>query len=310
MINIDDNTTFTCNLKKEILANKLSLVQKQSLLNGYFQNNYIPIEDHGEVKLVVSNVYPFVLEYLEKCIQGLNLKLKFDRNVSENKLGKAIVYLKIYGPDLNKLEQLIYLTKDLEVPGTDAECQAFFMGAFLAGGSMNNPNHQRHFEVRCLTESVGNILETILAKFNVKCLKTFHKNKFVIYLKKMTSISDALKIMGCTESMLNLEDNIIEKNKHQHITRSTQLEIANLVKTVSASSKQIKQIMVIKNTPYWNQFSSVEQQCFLIRLDNEEYSLAEIAKELTDHFQKPISRSSVQNYFNKLDKIYNLMNPN
>ncbi len=310
MINLEDNSTFTCNLKKEIVTKKLPLNLKKSLLSGYFLNNYFPIDDNGKVKLVIFNIYPFVLEYIERCIQGLNLKLKFDRNDQEIKLGKPTYYLKIYGPDLELFEQAIGLTQPIEVSNNLPVEQAFLTGAFLAGGSMNNPENQHHFEIRCSNQEVGEALIQILAKFNINSLTTYHKNKFVVYLKKLASISDVLKIMNCNDSMMELEMNLIENSRHQSVARSTQLEIANLAKTVASSSRQIKQIMVIKNTPYWNQFSKIEQQCYLIRLENEEYSLAEIAKELSSLFDKNISRSSVQNYFNKLEKIYNLMNTN
>lgn len=242
--------SFTSNLKQEIISKKLSLEQKKQLLNGYFRNNYFPIEDNGKIKLVISNVYESVLEYITRCIQSLNLKLKFDKNETEIKLGKKTHFVKIYGLDLLKFEQEIGLRENLIVSNSLIENQAFLTGAFLAGGSMNEPKHQNHFEIRCFSQELGDAIVEILAKFNVTSLSTYHKNKLVIYLKKISSISDALKIMNCSQTVLKFEAENVKSCRDQCVTRSTQLEFANLAKTVTASSVQIKQINVIKNTPY------------------------------------------------------------
>ena len=77
------------------------------------------------------------------------------------------------------------------------ERRAYLRGAFLAGGSVNNPETSSyHLEIYSLYKEHGEALTDLMNKFQLNAKTIERKKGFVTYLKEAEKISDFLGLVG------------------------------------------------------------------------------------------------------------------
>ncbi len=156
----------------------------------------------------------------------------------------------------------------------------FLRGAFLACGSMNNPNKEYQLEFILNDEKKMNLLIYILDFYNFSFKATNRKNYVVLYTKDSECIEDFLTLIGATKSSLSIMQIKILKDVRNRVNRATNCETANIDKTVSASNRQIKNINYLIKVGAFEKLSDNLKKTAQIRLKNPEMSLREISDEL------------------------------
>ena len=73
--------------------------------------------------------------------------------------------------------------------------RAYIRGAFLAGGSISDPNKSYHFEIVCRTMPQAEQLRDTMNSFDVDAKIVERKKHFVVYLKEGAQIVDILNVM-------------------------------------------------------------------------------------------------------------------
>lgn len=181
------------------------------------------------------------------------------------------------------------------------ECckRAFIRGAFMAAGSISDPNKFYHFEIVCNHEEGAGQLKDMLTFFNLDAKVIARKKNYVVYLKEGSHITDCLNVMGAYVSQMNLYNVMILKGISNDVNRKVNCETANLNKTIEAAVKQIKDIEYIRDTLGLENLNEGLQQVARLRLENTDMNLKDIGERL----DPPVGKSGVNHRLRKISEI-------
>jgi len=177
--------------------------------------------------------------------------------------------------------------------------RAYIRGAFLATGSISNPNSSYHFEIVCATMQKAKELKGLLDRFQLDAKIVARKKHFVVYIKEGSAIVDALNIMEAHVALMNLENIRILKEMRNSVNRKVNCETANLNKTIKTAYKQIEDIKYIERVKGLSSLSETLEEVALVRLDNPEASLQELGTML----DPPVGKSGVNHRLRKISEI-------
>ena len=177
--------------------------------------------------------------------------------------------------------------------------RAFIRGAFLAGGSMSDPNKSYHFEIVCHTLEQGKQLQSVMQSFDTDAKIVERKGHHVVYLKEGLQIVDMLNVMEAYVALMNLENVRILKEVRNTINRKVNCETANINKTVNAAVKQVEDIELIRERIGLDNLPDNLREMALLRLEYPEATL----KELGNYLEPPVGKSGVNHRLRKLSAI-------
>ncbi|MCQ2560358.1 MAG: DNA-binding protein WhiA, partial [Clostridia bacterium] len=134
---------------------------------------------------------------------------------------------------------------------TASECcgRAYLRGAFLGGGSINNPEKDYHLEIITTDERYAQSLQLLMQNFNLPAKISRRKNWLVVYLKEGNRIADFLSMVGAHTALLDFENARVLKETRNLANRLANCENANLDKAMEASARQLRAIQIIEE--YW-----------------------------------------------------------
>lgn len=181
--------------------------------------------------------------------------------------------------------------------------RAFLKGAFLCVGSISNPQKGYHLEFVCNQLEQAEQIKTVIQGFQVDAKIILRKKYHVVYLKESESIVDLLNIMGAYVSLMELENMRILKEISNTVNRRVNCEAANIVKTVNAATKQIEDIMYIRDHGGLEQLPSALRDIAAVRLEEPEATL----KELGEMLDPPVGKSGVNHRLRKISEIADSM---
>ena len=181
------------------------------------------------------------------------------------------------------------------------ECcrKAFVRGAYLAAGSMSDPEKSYHFEIVLATELKAEQMRDILGGFALDAKVVARKNHFVVYIKESERIIRALGVMEAFNALMALENVRIVKDMRNNVNRQVNCETANINKTVAASVRQMEDIEYIRDTVGLESLPTLLQEIAQVRLENPEVSLAELGTLLNT----PVGKSGANHRLRKIAQI-------
>lgn len=177
--------------------------------------------------------------------------------------------------------------------------RAFIRGAFLASGSMSNPNKSYHFEVVCDTLQQARQLQNMMNSFEVDAKIVTRKKSQVVYIKEGSHIVDMLNVMEAHVALMNLENVRIVKEMRNFVNRQVNCETANISKTVNAAVRQIEDIVYIRDKRGLESLPDNLREIALLRLTYPDVTL----KELGTYLNPPVGKSGVNHRLRKLSEI-------
>ncbi|SFE24818.1 DNA-binding protein WhiA [Peptostreptococcus sp. D1] len=181
------------------------------------------------------------------------------------------------------------------------DAHAYIRGAFLGGGSINDPEKNYHMEFVANNEDYAYELSELINSMGFNSKIVARKNNFVVYLKESEQISDLLAIIGATNAMFALQNIKIIKEMRNNVNRIVNCETANLSKTVDAAVRQVENILIIQKTIGIRGLPENLQELAMLRLEYEDMSL----KELGEMLHPPLGKSGVNHRFKKIEEIAN-----
>lgn len=177
--------------------------------------------------------------------------------------------------------------------------RAFIRGSFISSGSLSDPSKAYHFEIALPTRPKAVQLREMLNVFGIEAKIVQRKRYFVVYLKEGSQIVDILNVMEAHIALMNLENVRILKEMRNSINRQVNCETANINKTVAAASKQVEDILFIKELIGFGELDEGLEEIATLRLDHPEATLKELGQLLSE----PIGKSGVNHRLRKLSII-------
>ncbi len=176
--------------------------------------------------------------------------------------------------------------------------KAFLRGAFLASGSCNDPKKSYHLEITSNSENKAEYLRKLLEQMGINAGVLTRRNNNVVYIKDSDGISDIVGYIGATSSMMEIQRVKIYKVFKNNITRTINLESANINKYSNAAADQRRIIKKIQEHIGLDSLESSLRELAILRLENECP-----LKELGAMMSKPLSKSGVNHKIKKLYEI-------
>lgn len=157
-------------------------------------------------------------------------------------------------------------------------CKASFVrGAFLAGGSVTDPEKSYHFELSTTHYSVSREAYSVLLDMGFKPKEAERKGNHLLYFKKTENIEDLLTTIGASNAAMDVMQAKIEKSMNNTINRRVNCDTANADKVVSAAQEQLDAIKRIDSNYGLDILPEKLQEAALLRIANPEASLADLA---------------------------------
>lgn len=177
--------------------------------------------------------------------------------------------------------------------------KAYVRGLFLAAGSVTDPSKGYHLEINMGSKVKADQLIRLLKSFDIKARSVMRKGSEVVYLKESESICDFLNMIGAHVAMMEFENIRILKDMRNSINRQVNCETANIGKTVSAASRQVEDIMLIRDTIGFGSLDEGLLKIAVLRLENEDMPL----KDLGLLLDPPLGKSGVNHRLRRLSAI-------
>ncbi|SEF59378.1 hypothetical protein SAMN05660865_00568 [Caloramator fervidus] len=177
--------------------------------------------------------------------------------------------------------------------------KAFLRGAFLAAGSISNPEKTYHLEFVSNNQELAEEIMKLLNSFDLGAKIILRKNNYVVYIKEGDKIIDLLNIIGAHNALLQLENVRIYKEMRNNVNRLVNCETANLNKTVNAAVRQIESIKLIQEKIGLKKLPPNLREIAELRLKYPDISL----KELGQMLNPPLGKSGVNHRLRKIEKI-------
>ncbi|MEC5425380.1 DNA-binding protein WhiA [Virgibacillus sp. C22-A2] len=179
--------------------------------------------------------------------------------------------------------------------------RSYLRGAFLAGGSINNPETSSyHLEISNFYKEHNDALCDLLNHFELHARKLERKNGFIVYMKEAEKITALLSIIGAHNALFKFEDVRIVRDMRNSVNRLVNCETANLNKTIGAAFRQIENIKLIENTVGLDRLPEKLHEIAILRVEHQEVSLKELGELVTGG---KISKSGVNHRLKKIDEF-------
>lgn len=174
--------------------------------------------------------------------------------------------------------------------------RAFLRGAFLAGGSVTDPEKRYHLELSTTHWKVSRETGTLLLEMELPAKETERKGSSVLYYKQSEAIEDFLTVIGAPVSAMAVMEAKIEKDWRNEANRKTNCDSANVDKAVAAAQEQLAAIRKLEEWAVLETLPEKLQQTATLRREHPETTLSELA----ELHEPPISKSAVNHRMRKL----------
>ena len=232
--------------------------------------------------------------------------IRFDRVPEDTGGGKLIFQI----TDEDKLHRILDtlgydVTKALALHVNfamleDDCCRAAFLrGAFLAGGSVTDPEKRYHLELSTSHVQASREVSTILEEMGFLPRAVMRGANAVIYFKQSEHIEDILTTIGSPASATEIMAAKVDKEIRNDANRATNCDIANLNKTLDAVAQQTEAIEKLVDRGQLKMLPEKLQETVQMRLANPEMSLAQLA----NMFDPPISKSCLNHRMRKIMEV-------
>jgi hypothetical protein len=178
--------------------------------------------------------------------------------------------------------------------------RSYLRGAFLAGGSVNNPEGSSyHLEISSMYQEHCEALVDLANKFdlNARCIE--RKKGFIFYIKEGEKIIELLNIIGAHQALFKFEDVRIMRDMRNSVNRIVNCETANLNKTIGAAVRQIENIKLLQREVGLDSLPDKLKEVAEIRLQHPDMNLTEVGEMLGGK----VSKSGVNHRLRKIDEL-------
>ncbi len=191
------------------------------------------------------------------------------------------------------------LAVHLNLPVVEEDCckASFLRGAFLAGGSVTDPDKGYHLELTTTHQIVARQAYTLMQDtlgFYPKLAA--RGGGQVLYIKQSELIEDCLTFLGAPVASMGIMEARLEKELNNKVNRRCNCDDANTSKVVEAAQEQLVAIRILKERELLDKLPEKLRQAAKAREENPESSLTELAGMM----EPPISKPAMNHRLKKL----------
>jgi hypothetical protein len=172
-------------------------------------------------------------------------------------------------------------------------------GAFLASGSLSDPDKGYHLEFICPSEALANQIVEICSDFEITARKTERRGELIVYVKEGEMIGELLNVMGAVNSYMEFENCRIYKDVSNTVNRRVNCETSNIRKTVTAASRQMEDIRFLEEHGMLDDLPAPLREAAYGRLEHPDATL----QELGEMMDPPVGKSGINHRLARLSKI-------
>ncbi len=221
--------------------------------------------------------------------------LSFDTLPEEGVPGKLVFTV----TDPEKLDKIMAaygftrgatLALHLNLPVVEEDCckASFLRGAFLAGGSVTDPEKGYHLELTTTHQTVAREAYTLMHEtLSVYPKSAARGGGQVLYFKQSELISDCLTFLGAPVAAMGIMEARLEKELNNKVNRRCNCDDANTSKVVEAAQEQLAAIRILENREQLENLPLKLRQAADARSQNPEASLTELASMMDPPISKP-----------------------
>ncbi|KMY43138.1 sporulation regulator WhiA [Bacillus sp. FJAT-27916] len=267
-----------------------------------FSNRHLVVDVQTENAAIARRIYTLL-----KKMYDLQVELLVRKKM---KLKKNNVYIVRFAEkakevltDLNIIEDGFSMVHNISESLIEKKCckRSYLRGAFLAGGSVNNPETSSyHLEISSLYKEHNDALCELMNSFGLKSKTLERKKGFITYLKEAEKISEFLNIIGGHNALLKFEDIRIVRDMRNSVNRLVNCETANLNKTIGASLRQVENIRYIESTVGLDVLPDKLREIARLRVEYQDVTLKELGDMVSG---AKISKSGINHRLRKIDEI-------
>ena len=210
---------------------------------------------------------------------------------------KIAAIMHCYGFDPN---DTLALHINLAMVEDDCCKTAFLRGAFLAGGSVTDPEKGYHLELATTHHSVARegsaLVEEVLGFYPKNAQRGGGQ---VLYLKNSEQISDCLTFLGAPVAAMGIMEARLEKELNNKVNRRCNCDEANTSKVVEAAQEQLVAIRILRDRGLLETLPPKLKMAATAREENPESNLTELASMM----MPPISKPAMNHRLQKLVKM-------
>lgn len=179
--------------------------------------------------------------------------------------------------------------------------RSYLRGAFLAGGSVNNPETSSyHLEIFSLYKEHNESLCELMNLFGLNSKTLERKKGFITYLKEAEKITEYLNVIGAHNALMRFEDVRIVRDMRNSVNRLVNCETANLNKTIGASLRQVENIRYIESSVGLQILPEKLREIAELRVAYQDVTLKELGEMVSGG---TISKSGINHRLRKIDEI-------
>ena len=191
------------------------------------------------------------------------------------------------------------LALHVNFPVVEEDCckASFLRGAFLAGGSVTDPDKGYHMELTTTHLSVARETDVLIREVMSFFPKTAKRGGGqVLYIKQSEQISDFLTYLNAPVAAMGIMEARLEKELNNKVNRRCNCDDANTSKVVEAAQEQLTAIRILKEAELLEKLPEKLKQAAEAREENPSASLSELAAMM----QPPITKPAMNNRMKKL----------
>ena len=186
-----------------------------------------------------------------------------------------------------------------EIASRDCCRSAFVRGAFIAAGTVAEPERSYCLEIFVPGEKLCESFCGLLAGAGVKCGVTLRHGRNYVYIHDSESIETVLAMTGAGVALFELLNLKILREQRNIANRRRNCDDANTTKTVDAAGAQLDAIKKIEKTMGLVSLPPELREIARLRLQNPHVSL----RELGELMEEPLSRSGVNHRLRRIMEI-------
>ncbi len=184
-----------------------------------------------------------------------------------------------------------------ELLGGDEGAAAFVGGAFLACGSLADPEKKYHLEFAPPRPETAAVLTGILGEVGFLPKTAQRRGRAIIYTHDSTQMEDLLTFISCPLMSLDVMNAKILKERRNAANRAANCDNANIDKVVGAAEGQIRDIRRLMGDQGLTALPEELRELAALRLENPEASLRELGARLG------LSRSGVNHRLRRIAEL-------
>ena len=182
------------------------------------------------------------------------------------------------------------LSLHVNLPLVEEDCckAAFLRGAYLAGGSVTDPEKGYHMEITTTHHSVARETYALIQEVMGFAPKIAARGGGqVLYFKQSDLISDFLTYLNAPVAAMGIMEAKLEKELNNKVNRRCNCDDANTSKVVEAAQEQLVAIRILKDRGALEHLPVKLLQAAKAREAHPEASLTELAAMMEPPITKP-----------------------